>query len=125
MTDIIDVISYGPHKCCDITAETSTDEHHQIKRKRNSLWLIHKDLTVNCVPSLTESIYFVFSLSVDSLLSTAAVLILPPALLLFAPSSLPPLPSCPVGCDDALTGLASVLGGDGIFVAQQRGLVQE
>lgn len=87
----------------------------------------------NCVPSLIEILYFLFSLSVDSFRSTAAVLILPPALLPFPFSSLspslflPPLPppSCPVGCDDALTGLASVLGGAGIFVPQRRGLGQE
>lgn len=48
-----------------ITTETSTEERCQIKRNRNSLWLILKDRTVNCVPSLIER---VFILSFRSLL---------------------------------------------------------
>lgn len=128
------VISCGPHKCCNKSTHTHTprEEHPRIKRKKQfefdppgyncKLWPLPR----------TETIYFLFSLSVDSFLLTAAVLILPPALLLSSlrrrPPSLPfssSPPSCPVGCDDALTGLASVLGGAGIFVPQRRGLVQE
>lgn len=56
------------------------------------------------------------------ILSFLAAVVLFPHLLLSP--ALPP-PSCPVGCDDALTSLASVLGGAGIFVSQWRGLVQE
>ena len=107
-----------------ITTETSTEERCQIKRNRNSLWLILKDRTVNCVPSLIERVFILsfrsllirfsrqrlcssFHLLLSSLLLSSLLFSSLHAGLpsLFLPPSLPPSPQLSCGmwwCSDRL-----------------------
>lgn len=113
-----------PNKAVVMTPDSHKHYHinntHQSDQQKERQCLICQDITVNCVLSLTDRVFTFSFHSVDSVLSTAAMLILPPALPLP-----PPSPSCPVGCDDALTGFASVLRGAGISVLWRPVLVQE